>query len=757
MNHNKNGLTILLTFLLAISCYGQSEITETEPRRISNGNSEYIEIPRKFLNKPLLLINRITGYPDKLFYYGSAGMYVNYTSILRLEIYNKNQIRVVQQQYQNSVLNDDIIRSSVLKNHLDPTLAFIPIEQSSRDFIQIKAEFFKKDLKIFSVLEESTIDKYKLKPLNGESILINKFEINKNSIQVSRALNFVAEKSPKKHFSDYLSIEHLLTLRILPEDLMQTRKWNPRIGNFHSSIKKYDSNNVLINKTVFVEKWRLEPQDTAAYFSGRLSYPKKPIIFYMGENVPNKWKKYLKAGVLNWLPIFEKIGFKNAIEVREKPDNAQWDDNDPNYNVIRWVASEIQDAQGNIVTDPRTGEILNGMLIWYQNYFSYINNEYFVMTAAANPAARTPILADSIFGEIMKEIISHEMGHALGLGHNMIASSSYPTDSLRSRSFLETHSLTASIMDYASFNYVAQVEDMPLPLIRSFGPYDYWAIEFAYKINSALVSDEREVTLTNTLINERLQNDLLNFREQEYSVVDPTNLTGDLGHDPILSGEYGLNNLRQIMPHIVEWSIPENGDTKILFERFALLIEQANNIFRNVIVQIGGRKTRNTGSGYTTEMTDSKVNLAAMEFLSKNVFNSIGWLYNKQLETLSNNDLYAKNLKKLQTNALKTLLNKERLLRLIDCDIKNNTSNTTIIIRMLSDIILKNSDCENIPLAVQKVYVNTIEELIRKTTNELVLKHALKSELEYMQKIATSKIQRESNPLIRGFYIELFE
>jgi hypothetical protein len=752
LNQSKSIFTFLLLIIFVFSSQAQTSLSGTV-----KDNSEYLEIPREFFGKQLQLINRITGYPNKLYHYGSSGMDVDYSVVLRFEMDNDERIKVMQEQFQINVSEDDIIKTSVQKNHFDPIICYIPIVSATKDFVKINIDFFENDIQLFSPVSKRTGEKYQLKPIETGPIDINYSQLNQNSVQISRTLNFTAEKSPENHYSDNVSVEQLLTFRILPEEPMKPRKWDARVGNFYLSNKKYSSDSYFIKEESFLEVWRLEPVDTTAYFSGILTRPKKPIVFYFDENVPHKWRKYIKQGVLDWLPVFEKIGFKEAIEVHDKPADAQWDDGDPNYNMIRWVSSEIKDAQGNYVSDPRTGEILNATLTWYQNYFSTVNADYFVNTAAVDPNARKPILPDALFGKLMRETMAHEMGHALGLGHNMIASSAYPTDSLRSHSFLEIYSLTPSIMDYAAYNYIAQPEDMPLPLLRKIGPYDYWAIEHAYKyIRHSNDSSKMEVTFTNDEINERLQNPYLHYMEQDWpEVIDPTNATGDLGDDPFLTGTYALNNLKRIMPHIVEWSMPEDGDPAILLNRYDALISQINTIFKDVIVLIGGQKSRFNDSEFIMKTTDTKATSEVMDFLSNNLFSNMNWLYNSQLEEISNKELYKSSLEKTQIYALWMLLNKNRLTRLVDYDVKNKTSNTSDILRKLSDIILKNSVSKEIPLAVQEYYISRIKELKQKTSDDIILNHLLKEELDYTHKVVMDKSETVKTPVFRGFYIEL--
>lgn len=746
-------IKLFLLLFIVSSCSAQKSSRVDSPRNLP----ETFEIPTKFIETPLLLINKITGYPNKLYYYGSSGMDVDYSVMLRFELENNELLKIVQHQYQNEVSDTDIIKTSVENNHFDPIVAYVPIREKNKNGIIIDLDILEKNIPLFSPVDKHAIEKYGLQLLPSKPIHINKLLLDGNSIQVSRTLNYVGEKKPEKHYSDNVSVEQLLTFRILPKDPMPKRRWDPRVGNFYLSNTKYSSEDYYIEEEKFLEKWRLEPVDTAAYFNGSIVPPKKPIVFYFDDNVPEKWKKYFKQGILDWLPVFENIGFKNAIEVRDKPDTASWDDSNPNYNMIRWVSSEIADAQGNYVSDPRTGEILSATLTWYQNYFSTINERYFVKLAAVDKSARVPILPDYIFGENIRETMAHEMGHALGLAHNMIASSSYPTDSLRSKKFVEAHSLTPSIMDYASYNYIAQPADMPLPLSRTIGPYDQWAIEHAYKYVTPPKDGTLETAFLKEEIGERLKDQNLHFMEQEYpETIDPTNNTGDLGDDPIRSGAYGIENLKRIVPHIVEWSLTKSGDPSIALNRYDLLIKQLDGLFKNVTLLVGGRKSRSDNSPYMVKTVEVQRDAEVMEFLSNHLFTEMQWLQNEELEKFSTEDLYANAVEKLQSNTLKRLLNDNKLERLIKRDVKHGTSECSLLLRELTDIILKNSTIQEIPLEVRDTYIKRIKELASSDGVDPILKRLAQKELEHINELLKEKIKSENSP-IKEFYTSLME
>ena len=212
--------------------------------------------------------------------------------------------------------------------------------------------------------------------------------------------------------------------------------------------------------------------------------PIKPIVYYIDPATPNKWKPYFKKGIEDWARVFEKAGFKNAIVAKDTPskeENPNFSLEDVRYSSVRYVATTTRNATGPSVADPRSGEIIESDIIWYHNHFRSYRNRYLLETAAANPLARTLETPEEEIGKMMRRVISHEIGHALGLPHNMKASSAYPVDSLRSGSFTKKMGIATTIMDYARYNYVAQPGDKDINFIRQLGPYDDYAIEWGYR------------------------------------------------------------------------------------------------------------------------------------------------------------------------------------------------------------------------------------------------------------------------------------
>ena len=217
------------------------------------------------------------------------------------------------------------------------------------------------------------------------------------------------------------------------------------------------------------------PKDIEAYKRGELVEPIKPIVYYIDPSTPEKWREYLKQGVEDWQVAFEAAGFKNAIICKYPPtkeEDPDWSPEDARYSVIRYFASDIQNAYGPHTADPRTGEIIESDIGWYHNVMNLLRNWFLIQTSAVNDNSRGVKFEDEIMGELIRFVSAHEVGHTIGLPHNMGSSFAYHVDSLRSPTFTANHGVAPSIMDYARFNYVAQPEDGVTNFYPRVGEYD---------------------------------------------------------------------------------------------------------------------------------------------------------------------------------------------------------------------------------------------------------------------------------------------
>ena len=380
------------------------------------------------------------------------------------------------------------------------------------------------------------------------------------------------------------------SMLLLPEQPMQGRYADPRVGYFSEPFNDYGTSRPGAVRRAFIQRYRLEKKDPNA----EVSEPVKPIVFYVGREVPDRWRPYIKRGVEDWQVVFEKAGFRRAIIAKDAPtekEDGTWDPEDARYSAIRWAPG--QNAMGWGLADPRSGEVISAHATFWHSVFNELENWYFAQAAPLDVRAQHLPLPDELMGQLLRYVVSHEVGHALGLRHNFKAHSAYSVAQLRSRQWTERWGTSASIMSYARFNYVAQPGDHAY-LVPRFGPYDYFALEWGYKPLPGLSSDQ-EWDALDGLAARQLDEPMLRFGgEDEVAELDPTVMTGVVGDDPIEAGDLGLRNLDLATTMLVEAATEKGRDYVRLAELYAALVAQRHQELIAVAKLIGGViETRN--------------------------------------------------------------------------------------------------------------------------------------------------------------------
>lgn len=479
---------------------------------------------------------------------------------------------------------------------------------------------------------------------------------------------------PAEAAAGAVTVELNNSFLLLPKVPMAKRAFDPRVGYFASEYTVYDDNQQRVFIDDFIHHWRLEPreEDMEKYRRGELVEPKKQIVYYIDPATPKKWRPYLIAGINDWNKAFEKAGFKNAIVGKEWPENDKsMSLEDARFSVIRYFASDIENAYGPNVADPRSGEILESHIGWYHNVMKLVHDWYMIQTGAVDPRARKMKFDDALMGDLIRFVSSHEVGHTLGLRHNMGSSSKTPVELLRNKAWVEANGHTASIMDYARFNYVAQPEDNvgPSGLYPRIGDYDKWAIEWGYRYDPDAKDEEEDKKVMNRLAVDSLKNPRLWFGGEGQN-FDPRAQTEDLGDNAMKASDYGIRNLKRILPNLPEWCREEADQYENLSEEYGNLVDEFARWMGHVTKNVGGvqetfKSVEQPGDVY--EATPKATQKEAVDFLNKQLFATPVWLLNKDVLNKFDNPGTEEPVSRVQANTLRSLLSASRLYRLTVC------------------------------------------------------------------------------------------
>lgn len=633
-------------------------------------NNYFYEIPFSSLEKDMLWVSRIAQLPN-----GLGGGFVNAGSKTNEQVVHwkrfRDKILLKSKSFINVADSTKAISNSVRVNNYDPTLYAFEIKAFNADSTAVVIDvtkFFKSDIAAISGLSSRLRKQYKVKKLDGSRSFINSVKSFPENIEVKQDFTYDAAEPPSTSRAQAISIQMNQSMILLPEEPMQPRVYDPRVGFFTVSQYDYGSDALKADRKTYIRRWRLEPKDPEAYARGELVEPVKPIVYYLDPGTPENLQKYIKQGIEDWQKPFETAGFKNAIIAKDAPtkeEDPEFSAEDIRYSVVRYVASTTRNAVGPSVSDPRSGEIIESDIIWYHNHLRSYRNRYLLETGAANPSARTLDTPADEIGEMMRMVIAHEVGHALGFPHNMAASFAYPVDSLRNGAFTQKNGIAASIMDYARYNYIAQPGDENIRFVRQMGPYDHYATNWGYRwINN----NQNEATLLNSWILEKSDDPKYKFGRQS-SRFDPQSQTECIGDDPIKASDYGLKNLKYVAKNLPSWTSDVTNNYQDLEELYGELLGVYSRYTGHVTNTIGGvfenLKTPSQ-SGTVYKNFDAASQKQALKWLHTNVFETPEWLLNKDILQNIDHAGYAERLRRVQERQLNSLLSFQRMGRLID-------------------------------------------------------------------------------------------
>ena len=626
---------------------------------------------------------------------GLGGGYVNAGSKVneQVVVWEKlgNHILLKNKSYNAYAADSLPIYLSVQANNYQPTIFAFDIAAFSEDsaaYVIDVSEFFLSDIKAFSGLDVDMRKDYKVSKLDENRSFISSIRSFPINIEVKQDFTFEASEPPSTSATGSISMMMNQSMVLLSAVPMQPRIYDYRVGWFTVDQIDYGSEALKADEKTYIRRWRLQPKDMEAYMPGELVEPIKPIVYYLDPATPEKLRPYIKAGVEQWQQVFETAGFKNAIIAKDPPspeEDPEFSPEDARYSVIRYVASTTRNAMGPSVSDPRSGEIIESDIIWYHNHLRSYRNRYLLETGAANPSARTLETPDAEIGDMMQQVITHEVGHALGLPHNMRASFAYPTDSLRSGNFTQENGIAATIMDYARYNYVAQPGDENIRFIRQIGPYDHYAINWGYRLIPEALSPEDELPVLSEWIEEKAGDPVFQFGSG-YGGFDPASQTEGIGNDLVKASTYGLNNLKLVAPRLMEWTAGQTNDYKDLEELYGELVSVWSRYIGHVVANVGGvyenrLKPDQEGNVYTAVTSEKQAD--ALEWLLDNAFSSPDWLHQSEITRNIHHASHLENMRGLQVGHLNNLLSFERLGRLMENEVKEVDYNALDMIKKL--------------------------------------------------------------------------
>lgn len=618
----------------------------------------YLEIPDSLLGRMMLAVTRFASVPQE--FKMVTGEEVNRSSVY-FEQYGDKTIflrEYVQSQYAKP---ENRIAISLKQSTTDPIVwKFDVIGRNPETHAQLinitkwlmgenkVTNFSSSDrtiLGIGSVQSDRTfIDTIKTYPINVEIASLRTYGMSSGRVPAA------------KTGAATLSLNTSLVL--LPREPMQPRYADERVGYFNSKITEF-SDDETSNHEAIIMRYRLEPKDPAAYKAGKLVEPKKQIVFYIDPATPKKWAKYLKLGIEDWQKAFEEAGFKNAIVAKDWPENdSTMSIDDARFSVLRYLPSETENAYGPRIVDPRSGEIIEAHICWYHNVMNLVKKWYMVQCGPLDKRAQKMDFSDELMGQLIRFVSSHEVGHSLGLRHNMIASQATPVEKLRDKAWVEKYGHTASIMDYARFNYVAQPEDKisEKGLFPRINDYDKWAIKWGYQYRPEFKDPAKEKKVLRAETTKVLTgNRRLWWCGDEGKGRDPRSQSEDLGDNQMRANDYGLKNLQRVMAHIEEWTAQPDGQYDDLSFIHRAVRSQYQRYVNHVQKYLFSKYVNNAPGEKPYDIVPRDLQREAVDWLSRNVMEAPVWLYPKSVVSKLGVD-YADEIRNRQQTLIAMLL-----------------------------------------------------------------------------------------------------
>ena len=682
----------------------------------------YFEINDSLIGRDMMMVTRV----------------VKMATEIPLSAHKLSEQVIKWEKFENNILlrvasyskfaNDTLpINEAVSNSNFEPIISSFKIEAKNKEkssFLIDVTTLFKSDIKAFG-FPQSRRKSYKISSLDSKLSFIETIKSFPLNIEVRHIKTYKSSETRNGQISMLLNNSIIL----LPKNPMKRRYFDQRVGWITSRQIDYGLDNQEAETVRYLRRWRLEvkEKDIEKFKRGELVEPKNPIVFYVDPGTPIKWRKYIKQGIEDWQAAFEEAGFKNAIIAKDPPtkdEDPDWSPEDIRFSVFRYLASTTINANGGQVADPRSGEILQFDINWYHNVLKLLRDWWVVQTGAVNPDARSIELKNEVMGEGVRFVAAHEVGHAIGLPHNMGSSSAYPVDSLRSKTFTKKFGTAPSIMDYARWNYVAQPGDEGVALMPSYwdtpniGLYDKYSIMWGYKPILGVSAEEEKKILQSWILEK--QNDLT-YRYGDPG-IDPSSQTEDLGDNAVKASEYGIANLKRIVPELINWSTVDGEDFNDLKEMYNTVLSQFRRYMGHVTNNIGGvyqfyKTSDQDGAVYSH--VDKNHQKLCINFLHTHLFDTPNWIIEKNILDKIEFAGITNRIRSIQSTYLNSLLDFGRMARMIENEALNGINAYTLS-QMMNDLkkglwkeLYKKEKIDIYRRNLQRSYINRLGYLMK--------------------------------------------